>query len=72
MIVYCTVSRSLNQSGDYINCNVDDGNGITDINMKDNYASWTGFVTASSDPNDKSVSVDKIFSNQFTDLPWII
>lgn len=72
VIVYCTVSQSA-QIGQAItsNCNVDDGNGITDINMKDNYASWTGFVTASSDPNDKSVSVDKIFSNQFTDLPYL-
>ena len=45
--------------------------GIVDETYDNNYSSWIGFVTGSYDPNDKSVSLDKIYTNQFPDVPYL-
>lgn len=45
--------------------------GISDQDYHDNYASWVDFVTGSFDPNDKAVSMNKIFTDQLIDAPYL-
>ena len=68
--VYCSVSPST-AIGSSITSYVYVEDGTLDNNMKDNIASWTSNVTGSFDPNDKAVSLDKIYQNQLSDLPYL-
>ncbi|MBL0032543.1 MAG: T9SS type A sorting domain-containing protein [Bacteroidetes bacterium] len=45
--------------------------GITDEDSLNNYSSWADDVTGSYDPNDKAVSVSKIYTNQLPNVPFL-
>ena len=68
--VYCSVNPAAS-IGSSITSYVYVEDGTLDNNMKDNIASWTSMVTGSFDPNDKAVSIDKIYQNQLSDLPYL-
>ncbi len=45
--------------------------GIVNENPENNSSRWIDHVTGSFDPNDKAVSIDKIFTDQFPDVPFL-
>lgn len=45
--------------------------GITDEDSLNNYSSWADDVTGSYDPNDKAVSISKIYTNQLPNVPFL-
>lgn len=45
--------------------------GITDENVEDDYSRWLDVVTGSFDPNDKAVSINKIYTDQLPNVPLL-
>lgn len=44
---------------------------FTDSELSNNVSSWTANVTGSFDPNDKAVSIDKLYTDQLSNLPYL-
>ncbi|MBK9413386.1 MAG: T9SS type A sorting domain-containing protein [Bacteroidetes bacterium] len=72
IVIYATIDPTTPIGTDIVTtASVQNGVGVTDEYIDDNSTIWTGLTTGSFDPNDKAVSIDKIYTNQFPNVPFL-
>ncbi|MFZ7114941.1 MAG: T9SS type A sorting domain-containing protein [Bacteroidota bacterium] len=72
IVIYATIDPTTPIGTNIITtASVENSVGVTDEYPADNNTIWTGLTTGSFDPNDKAVSIDKIYTNQFPNVPFL-